>query len=117
MAKSAKAVSVFSEDLAVARLELVALKERIATLVRCVAFDKSVAVNAKAVAAQARIDAAVEKAQEKLDKALARTVKSPAQKKRAARRAGPVVSVLTEGQEANLIAMRFAAAKLQKELF
>ena len=114
MAKSAKVVSVAAQDLQNARLDLLDMKRHIRQLVSIVTMEKMVASNTKACAAQDRIDAAVAKAQEKLNKALARTVKSPTQKKRASRRAGAVTVI---GAEENAIAARFAANKLQKELF
>ena len=94
-----------------------ALKAAITGAVARKKAGKEIQAEMKAAAAQARIDASVAKLQARLEKALARTVKSPAQKKRAARKAGPVTVVVSEGQTANEIAASFAAKKAQKELF
>ena len=75
--------------------------------------EKESKVVAKVQSAQARKEAAIAKLQEKLAKAMAREVKSPAQRKRAARKAGPVIK--TEGAEANAIAAAMVAKREAKK--
>lgn len=107
--------SVNGLDLNQMRDAVKALKAAITVEVARKKAGKEIQAEMKAAAAQARIDAAVAKAQARLEKALARTVKAPAQKKRAARKAGPVT--VTYGAEANAIAESLKAKRVQKELF
>lgn len=108
--------SVFDLTLDEKREAIKALREAIRVQLDVRKEAKAAKVKQKLVNAEARKQAAIAKLQAKLDKVMAREVKAPAQKKRAARKAGPV-TVIKVGAEDNAIAEALRAKRVQKELF